>query len=271
MTPGSDHSAAVPGRLWRAYETIAMVLGLGMLGLICLVWLPFAMLLHPLLPMRWGRPLGRWLIMIGFRFYLRFLELFCACRFDLDELGALRRDEPMVLVANHPSLLDAVMILSRFPTIACVMKASLMDNLLLGAAARLARYIPNEVPLAMVLNAIEELRDGAPLLLFPEGTRTGAFPVDACTPAAGLIAARADVPVQSLLIEFSTPYLGKAWPLFRRPELPLRCRIRVGRRFPPPADAAAFARELEEYFRGELANGNAPRGAGVATEREALS
>lgn len=271
MRSRGRHSASVPAWLWQAYESVAMVLGLGMLGLLCLLWLPFAMLLHPLLPRRWGQPLGRWLIMIGFRFYLRFLELFCACRFDLDGLDALRPNEPMVLVANHPSLLDAVMIVSRLPTVACIMKASLMDNLLLGSAARLARYIPNDVPLAMVLSAIDELRDGAPLLLFPEGTRTSKFPVDLCTPAAGLIAARAQVPVQSLLIEFSSPYLGKAWPLFRRPELPLRVRIRVGRRFPPPADAAAFARELEDYFRSELLTGNEPNVAGVPAGREALS
>ena len=54
------------------------------------------------------------------------------------------------------------------------------------------------------------------------------------------------------MLEFSTPYLGKAWPLFRRPELPLVCRARLGRRFDAPADHQAFTRELEDYFRQEL-------------------
>lgn len=266
----TESSGSLQRALWRAYEYIAMVLGLGMLGLLCLVWLPFAMLLHPLLPGHWGQPLGRWLIMLGFRFYLWFLETFCACRFDLAALDALHRDGPMVIVANHPSLLDAVMILSRFPDMVCVMKARLMDNLLLGAAARLAGYIPNDLPVAMVLGAIDQLRSGAPLLLFPEGTRTTHFPVDAFTPAAGLIAGRAKVPVQTLIIEFSSPYLGKAWPLLRRPELPLHFRVRIGRRFQPPADAAGFTRELETYFHGELAAGQKP-GPDIATGREVMS
>ena len=61
------------------------------------------------------------------------------------------------------------------------------------------------------------------------------------------------MPVQTLLIEFSTPYLGKDWPLFRRPALPLTCRIRLGKRFPPPTVSPdAFAAELEAYFKGEL-------------------
>ena len=144
------------------------------------------------------------------------------------------------------------MILSRLPNAVCVMKAVLMDNILFGAAARLARYIRNNAPLEMILNAREELCQGAQLVIFPEGTRTTDFPIDPCTPSTGLIASRTAVPVQTLLIEFSTPYLGKAWPLFRRPLLPLRCTIRLGRRFPPPGNVETFTRELEAYFRNEL-------------------
>ena len=238
--------------LWIAYETLAMVIGLGALAAICLVWLPFAMLLHPLLPRRIGQPLGRAVISAGFRGYLWILGVLCACRFELSELDRLRGEGPLIVAANHPSLLDAVMLVSRLPNAVCVMKASLLDNLLFGAAARLAGYIRNDAPLEMILRAREELRHGAQLVIFPEGTRTVHFPVDACQPAVGLIARRSGVPVQTLLIGFSTPYLGKAWPLFRRPVLPLSCRIRLGRRFPPPSDIPAFTAELEAYFRTEL-------------------
>lgn len=249
------------GTLWLAYEYFAMVLGLGFLAFLCLIWLPFAMLLNLVLPRRFGQPIGRLLIMSGFRFYLRFLSIFCACRFDLSELDRLRGEDPLVLVANHPSLLDAVMIISRFPDMVCVMKSSLMNNILLGSAARLARYIPNHAPLDIVLRARKALREGAHLLIFPEGTRTRSFPVDCCTASAGLIAQRADVPVQTLLIEFNSPYLGKRWPLWRRPELPLRFRVRVGRRYAPPEDLAQFGQELENYLRAELT----PRhGSGMA-------
>ena len=68
------------------------------------------------------------------------------------------------------------MIVSRLPNAVCVMKAELMDNILFGAAARLARYIRNDAPLAMIRDAREELRRGAQLVIFPEGTRTARFP-----------------------------------------------------------------------------------------------
>lgn len=238
--------------LWMAYETLAMLLGLGMLALLCLLWLPFALLFRIVLPHRFGQPLGRWAIMAGFRFYLGFLQTFCACRFDLAELDRLRDARPLIVAANHPSLLDVVLIASRLPNAVCVIKAALLDRLLFGAAARLAGYIRNDAPLEMVLAAREELRGGAQLLIFPEGSRTVEFPVDRFAPSAALIAWRARTPVQTVLIEFSTPYLGKAWPLFRRPSLPLTCRLRLGRRFPPPADYAAFNGELEAWFQSEL-------------------
>ena len=256
---------------WRVYEHVAQGLGLGCLALLCIVWLPFAMVLHALLPRRLGQPLGRLLIMFGFRFYLRFLSLFCACRFDLTELDDLRGDEPLVLVANHPSLLDVVMIVSRFPDLVCIMKAALMKNILLGSAARLARYIPNDPPLDMVLRGRMALSEGAQLLIFPEGTRTTGFPVNACTASAGLIAQRAGVPIQSLLIEFNSPYLGKEWPLWRRPSLPLHFRIRRGCRFAPPTNVAIFGQELETYFRTELLAHRPPPDSDMATAQEALS
>ncbi|MFZ2267619.1 MAG: lysophospholipid acyltransferase family protein [Azonexus sp.] len=244
--------------LWIAYEYVVMLVGLSLLALICLIWMPFALILHPLLPQRLGQPLGRAAITACFRSYLFLLKHLCACRFDLTALDQLRDEGPLILVANHPSLLDVVLIVSRLPNVVCVMKAALMNNILFGSAARLARYIRNDTLLTIILHAREEVRDGAQLLIFPEGTRTTHFPLDACTPSTGLIAKRTRIPVQTLLIELSTPYLGKAWPLFRRPSLPLTGRVRLGRRFAPPDDVEAFTRELETYFSQELGGASTP-------------
>lgn len=238
--------------VWMAYEYLAMVMGLGSLAVLCLIWLPCALILNVLLPRRLAQPLGRAVISRGFRFYLGILSVFCACRFDLDEIERLSEQGPLIVAANHPSLLDAVMIVSRLPNAVCVMKAALMDNLLFGAAARLACYIRNDAALDMILRARDELQEGAHLVIFPEGSRTLNFPFDASSPSVGLIASRSKVDVQTLLIEFSSPYLGKAWPLFRRPELPLTCRVRLGRRFAPPTNIQAFTAELDAYFHFEF-------------------
>lgn len=242
-----------PGRpLWTLYEHVAMLIGLGSLAALCLAWLPFAMLLHPVLPRALGERLGRQVIMGGFRVYLRLLGALCACRFDLTALDTLRDQGPLIIAANHPSLLDAVLIISRLPNVVCVMKAGLMRHPLFGSAARLARYIRNDGMLQIVQQSREALQTGAQVLMFPEGTRTKAFPLDPLTPTLGLITRRSGAPVQTVILEFSTPYLGKAWPLFRKPTLPLHCRARLGRRFDAPNDHHAFTLELEAYFRQEM-------------------
>lgn len=239
------------GPLWRVYEAIAMVLGLGMFGLLSLGWLPFALLLLPL-PGQGRRRLARRMHSRMLRFYLWFLTHFCACRFDLDALDALSQQGPMVVVANHPSLLDAVLIISRLSNSVCIMKAALLRNPLLGVTAQLAGYISNAGPLEMMLGARAAMAQGAQLLVFPEGSRTRNFPIDPCSPSACMLARAAGVPVQTLLIECSTPYLGKAWPLLRRPQLPLHFRVVLGKRFEVQGDIAALTEQMEAYFRSEL-------------------
>lgn len=241
--------------LWSVYEQLAMVLGLGSLAVICLTWTPAALALYPLLPTPLGRWLGRQAIMRGFRLYVGILRTLCACRFDLSEIDALRGQGPMVIAANHPSLLDAVLITSRLPDAVCFMKAELMDNPLFGAGARMARYVRNDHLLSAVQSCRRELAQGAQIVIFPEGTRTVGYPetpLNTLSRSTALIASRAGVPVQTLIIEFSSPYLGKGWPLWRRPSLPLTCRVRLGKRFDVPRDARAFTAELDAHFRAEL-------------------
>lgn len=242
--------------LRRFSEYCRLYAGLSYLGIVCLTAGTIALLLHPLLPVRWGRPLGRRVITLIFRSYVRFLILIGACRFDLTELDALRAEPGgLILAPNHPSLLDAVMVISRLPNVACIMKSELMDNAFLGGGARLARYIRNDPPLRMTKQAVAALKSGSCLLIFPEGTRTVSPPFNPCKASIGLIAKRARAPVQTVLIETDSAFLSKGWSLFRRPAMPMTYRIRLGKRFPAPPLAETstdFMAKLEAYFHSEL-------------------
>lgn len=250
--------SSLPRRwLHRLYEYVALWLGLGLLGTISLTWSLFAVPLYHVLPKRWADPLGRRATTLCTRIYLGALALIGACRFDLTELDALRAEGPLIIAPNHPCLLDALMVISRLPNMACVIKADIVDNVFLGAGARLAGYIRNDAQLSMIKQSVAELKNGSHLLIFPEGTRTTRWPVNVCKGTAALIASRAKVPIQTVFIETDSAYLGKGWPLFRRPPMPITYRIRLGRRFDPPEKAGAFTEDLERYFIDELRN--APR------------
>ncbi len=243
----------------RALWTYAVLIyGFGLLGISGLVWSLLALPLRVLLPADRGRAIGRRLIARGFRLYLGALEASGAFRFELSALDALRGAGPLILAPNHPSLLDAVMLLSRLPQAACVLKAQLLDSVFFGVGARLAGYIGNNSPVIMVRRSVAELRRGGQLLLFPEGTRTTRAPLGPFRGTIALIAREALVPVQTVFIETDSAFLGKGWPLLRRPALPVRYRVRLGRRFDPPRDLHVFMRELEQYCARELQAHPAP-------------
>lgn len=235
------------------YEYFALYSSLTLLGLICLTWSVFAIPLYFILPRRLGTAVGRRGIMTGFRIYAWSLSVTRTYRLDLRAVDALRGGPPLILAPNHPCLIDALLILTRHPNIVCVMKAALMRNVFLGSGSRLARYVPNESSRQMVKESVAHLHDGGVLLLFPEGTRTTREPINPLVGSVGLIAKHARVPVQTLVIETDSPFLSKGWPLFKRPTLPIVYRVRLGRRFDPPTDVAAFTAELDQYYRQELA------------------
>lgn len=238
--------------LRTAYEILALAIGLGVLGIVCLGWAPMAFVLRGVQSKRSGGRLGRFVNMTVLRFYLWTLSATRAMRFDISALDALRGQEPMIIAPNHPRLLDAFLVISRLPNVVCIMKQELMDNVFLRHGARLARYIGNHSLMQMIRDSVQTLHEGNHLLLFPEGTRTVREPVNDFTAAVGLVSSRGKVPVQTVFIECDSPYLRKGWPLFKRPTLPITFRVRLGQRFDPPQDVRAFTRELQQYFNDEL-------------------
>ncbi|RJG07694.1 1-acyl-sn-glycerol-3-phosphate acyltransferase [Noviherbaspirillum cavernae] len=234
--------------LLTMYEYAVFYFGVFWFGVLSLLWTMIAVVLQPLLPRDAGRALGRFVIMAGFRFFLGCLAISGRFRFDLTELDALRDEKSLIIAPNHPSLWDAVLIVSRLPDVACIMKADVINNIFLGAGARLARYIRNSSLRTMIMLAIADVQRGSRLLLFPEGTRTVQPPIGPLKGSIGVIASRARVPVQTVFIETDSPFLTKGWPVYRMPRLPLTYRVRLGQRFDPPADSDAFMAELEQYF-----------------------
>lgn len=222
------------------------------LGLMSLGWNLVAMLLQPLLPPHVARPLGRRVIAGAYRSFWCLASLTGMMRIDAHCLDALRDEPGLIFAANHPSMLDALLLVARLPRSACIMKAGLMKNVFLGAGARLAHYIRNDSAHTMVRLAVQDLRRGGQLVIFPEGTRTVTPPLDAFRPGVTLIAKLAPAPIQTVFIDTDSPYLGKGWPLWRVPPLPLVFTLRLGERFAPSPDSAALLQQLEQYFRHSL-------------------
>ncbi len=232
--------------------TLALHLHLLVLGLISLGWNLLAMLLYPLLPRERGLQLGRAGIARGYGFFWRLASLTGMLHIDNSALDALRDERGLIVVGNHPSMLDALILVARLPRSACIMKAELMRNVFLGAGARLARYIRNDSTRSMIRLAVEDLKAGGQLVIFPEGTRTTQAPLNPFRPGFTLIAKLAQVPIQTVFIDTDSPYLGKGWPIWKLPPLPIVFKVRLGQRFAPSPDSDGLLKEIEQYMASQV-------------------
>jgi 1-acyl-sn-glycerol-3-phosphate acyltransferase len=238
--------------LYVLYAPVVMFMGLSAFALLCLLSIPFFAVLYVVVPRSHHRRASRAAIAWGFRCYLTFLELVGCMHFQRENFSAIPADRSTIVIANHPSLLDAVILLAYLPNAVCVVKASLMRNILYGTGARMAGYVSNENPYLMMRDARAELERGANLVIFPESSRTTQWPINTFSGAAVLLSKQTAAPVQTVLIRYSTVYLGKHWGLFRPPCLPLYCKLKLGERLPIPVDVAATTIEIENYFRLQL-------------------
>ena len=244
---------------WWPLAWLALQGQLIILGLMSLFWNLPALLLYPLLPRATGRRTGRAVIAYGYRTFWRLAAFSRMIALDAQALDTLRNERGLIVVANHPSMLDAVMLVSRLPRSACIMKASLLRNPFLGPGARLARYIHNDSTYGMAQCAVRDLQDGGQLVLFPEGTRTTQSPHNPLQATFAIIAKRAQVPVQVVFIDTVSPYLGKGWPLWRLPPLPIRFSVRLGPRFAPTLDHHALLADVRASFAQGLQGAAVPR------------
>ncbi len=222
------------------------------LAMMSLTWSLVSLVLYPLLSRENGVIVGRAAISSVYRGFWRCAQVLGLMRINCEALDVLNQDAGLIIAANHPSMLDAMLVVARVPRGICIMRAGLMQNPFLGAGARLARYIRNDPPRGMIRSAVRNLQAGGQLVLFPEGTRTVTPPINPFRPGMTLMAHMAQVPIQTVIIESDSPYLGKGWPIWRTPQFPVVFRARLGQRFAPEADHAALLKRIETYFSKEL-------------------
>lgn len=91
---------------------------------------------------------------------------------DLDNLENRGDAGGRLIIANHPTLLDVVFIISRLPTTQCVVKQAAWSNPFLAGVMWATGYIQNEDPMTLVEDCARSLDEGNDLVIFPEATRS---------------------------------------------------------------------------------------------------
>ncbi|OOF70786.1 lysophospholipid acyltransferase family protein [Rodentibacter caecimuris] len=122
-----------------------------------------------------------------------------------------------LIVANHPSLLDVVLVLSKKHNLNCIVKKELLNNPILVAPILACGFLPNTEGVEMLEKSHQILQNEA-LLLFPEGTRTGWDGVVNLHRGAVSIGLRSAKVITPLVIKMTPPNFKKGQPWYRIPK-----------------------------------------------------
>ena len=105
-----------------------------------------------------------------FRLYIDTMRFLGVLSYRIEGVEKLRGAR--LILANHPSLLDVVFLISMVPNASCVVKGKLQRNFFTRWAVKAAGYIMNEEAGDVIDAARRVIDDGQTLIIFPEGTRT---------------------------------------------------------------------------------------------------
>lgn len=149
-----------------------------------------------------------------FRVYVAALRLLGLIKLQTAGLEKLRNAGGRLIVANHPSLLDVVLLMAAIPNAQCIVKHQLWNHRFLGATMRAAGYIRNDLPAEDMIAACRTSLDrGDCLIVFPEGTRTVPGTKPRFLRGFANIALLTGAPIQPVTIGCDPPTLvkGEKW------------------------------------------------------------
>lgn len=185
----------------------------------------------------------------SFRLFLAVLSVLRLMRFEFYGEERLLDLRGRLVIANHPSLIDVVVLISRIPDARCVVKHAVWRSPFLGTVVRLAGYVPSVDPQDVVDRTVRLLRAGETVVLFPEGTRTRKDRPVTVRRGAALILLRSDRPAVPIRLQVRPPALGKTDSLARLPPEAVRFTMRVGEEI-HPSTFGSHGREREKSRSG---------------------
>lgn len=244
-------------RFWRLIATGASFVLFGVVALA----LSAGLIMLSLVPIKQSRKrhYSRYSVMLISRLYVYCYRVLGVLKVKFENIHLLNQPGALV-IANHPTLLDAILLLSVMPRTNLIIKAAVANNPFLSVIVSMAGYIPNnESGVALVKDASAALRSGETLMIFPEGTRTDLEHGLNFKRSAAIIALQAHCTILPVLISCEPITLRKHEPWYAIPKTIPLFHLRV---LPPlqisdcidtTHPRAIQARELNQFLQQQFA------------------
>lgn len=200
VTSASIRSSVLSGLAWRVFNVMQLMFTLAWTAvLICLALL--------VLILTGGR--RRWPLRMASRAWSPALLTGAGVTLELDGFESIDFSKPLVIVANHQSIIDVCVLFRAIPVpLRFVLKQELAKVPFVGAYARAMGMVFIERHSARnasrkLENAAAIFREGHSLCAFPEGTRSRDGRVGAFKGGVFKLAIEAGIPILPVLIEGS--------------------------------------------------------------------
>ena len=200
---------------------------------------------------------ARHLVHHAFRFYLWQMQALGLMTLDIRGREYLQQAAGKLVIANHPSLLDVVILIALMPDCDCVVKGKLRRSLVSGVI-RATGYTDNRDGETLLKRSEESLAAGFPLIVFPEGTRSTPGAPLAFQRGAANIAVRCNADILPIVITCNPPTLLKGEPWYnipaRRPAFvaeifpPLQLKNMIAQDTPAPLATRQLNRQLLDFY-----------------------
>ncbi|MCO8060055.1 MULTISPECIES: lysophospholipid acyltransferase family protein [Acinetobacter] len=150
--------------------------------------------------------------------------------YSVEGLEKLQQSQQELVIANHPTLIDVVVLIGLMEQANCVVKQALWSNPFTKGPVQNAGYILNAGSEQFIQDCVQKLQqdNAASLLIFPEGTRTAkGEQLNEFQRGAANIALRAGVPIRPVLITCTPSTLTKNEKWHHIPERPFHIHVKV--------------------------------------------
>jgi len=237
---------------WRFFGTSLLWFCFGLFGLLLSVFV------FPLLYLFVREPVARQVVarkLVAATFGA-FMWGGCRMRVFSFHVNGLENRDPdggQLILANHPTLIDVVLLLSVLPQVDCVVKDAVIRNPFMRASVTTANYISNREPADLLDSCVKRLESGASLLLFPEGTRSRPEQPLRFKLGAAEVAIRSRAEILPVIIDCKPRFLAKHEPWYSIPSTRPHFEVTI-----LPATA------VEQFVAGSLAQRHARHELNVA-------
>lgn len=197
----------------------------------------------------------------AFKFFIGMMAFVGIFKFDTTKAQQLKSLNGHLIMANHPSLIDVVVLISLIPNADCIVKTHLFKNVFLRGVVSNTGYISNADPKGLLDDCEASLKAGNNLIIFPQGTRTKLDDKLQFQRGAANIAIRCQANITSVMLKVIPSTLTKNVPWYRIPKTKAHFSAMVVDHSPAlpennvsqtSKDVRQYNRDLENFFREEL-------------------